>query len=410
MLAHQCMPLKIPGSVLVFLLWFLNIQAHRISFTEGVLENEVIHRVEGGGKSGWEWHCCCKLGPCSVEERTWDNLGKPNYYQNVRSNGDLICCTWDWSYFKLCPSYNEFKTSASLLLRNKRDGCQVPRCQGQYGVKLTPSRVKNSVEPCDCEQGFRGPAEYDWEHNSWSACQAIPCPKHAHGHPDCECRAGFQGQLTWNGANWEGVCVKKACPQNSDRWPLCKCKAGFTGNVVWKGGRHIGECMPVGCPENAVLFPECKCRKGFQGNIVWNVDKFEGQCRKVECPRDASGHPKCNCNKYFSGRLVWNGADYKGECVRVSCPKNSEHWPTCACIDGYTGKVEWSRKHQGFRTTRNGKKGPRGGCMKVPCPANSALHPKCQCLTGFVGEISWVSTPMGDRQYLGSCTELRDLH
>jgi len=397
----------------------LAIHGHRISFTDTALEKEVFHREESGrGGSGWEWHCCCKPVACSDYERDQlDTQNQPAFWQNVRSNGDLICCTWDWSYFRLCPASGEFHTSVNDLLRNNRDGCSVTSCQGQYGVKkFTSPRVSGSTDSCDCEAGFLGPATYKWETNSWSACQAVPCPEHAHGHPQCECQKGYQGRLTWNrrAMTWAGSCAKKDCPRNSENWPSCTCKHGSKGSISWDGGEYIGECK-VECPENALPedasgSPRCICRKGFKG--FWSTKKntqLQGHCVKVECPYGASGHPHCRCNKYFSGELVWNGAGYHGMCVKAECPKNSGtvvHWPKCDCNMGYTGKVQWSKKHQHFFTIRNGKLGVHMGCLKVQCPDNSASFPSCRCLEGFVGEISWISTISGDGQYLGKCTQV----
>jgi len=407
------MQLRLRRLLLLLVVPFPIIHARRISITGTAGKNQLINHVKGRrGRSGWDYHCCCKLAACSVEERMTKALEQPEYLQNVRSNGDLICCSVTWTYIGQCPVTTPFKTLASSLLRSTKEGCKAPSCQGNYGVKPTPSRIIGSIEPCECEVGFRGPAEYDWSSNSWSTCQLVPCPEDSHNHPACECRmgyqGGYQGKLTWSDKdkNWEGKCVMKKCPPNSMSWPFCKCNTGFKGSLVWKNSDYVGECEPEQCPDNAFGFPTCQCLEGFQGDLKWAHQQIIGNCKKVECPGHSSGHPKCQCNKFFSGKLVWNGAGYNGECFKAKCPRNSgstEHWPTCGCNEGYAGKVVWSNKKQRFRTKSSCKDCPDLGCMKVPCPENALYHPKCQCRPGFVGDISWISE-IG--QYLSRCAKV----
>merc|ERR1712008_418553 len=66
-------------------------------------------------------------------------------------------CTMTWSAFGTCPFTTEFKKLASDLLRSTKEGCKAPSCQGNYGVKPTPSHILEVLSHVHAEWASWGP-------------------------------------------------------------------------------------------------------------------------------------------------------------------------------------------------------------------------------------------------------------
>lgn len=211
-------------------------------------------------------------------------------------------------------------------------------------------------------------------------CAAVACPAHssrsAGGSDRCVCDAGYQGVVVWGESagyvgeclpcprgttSHNGVCISVACPENAVFHPECVCRNGFNGTVSWnsKTLRYDGECrrcaagereqndrcVAVGCNIHGSLGSPCRCMDGWFGAVSWNEYEsgWRGECRpcapgyssaestravdgsaivtsceRVACPANAEKHPYCSCAHGFGGLITWNGLEYEGECVPVT--------------------------------------------------------------------------------------------
>ena len=127
-------------------------------------------------------------------------------------------------------------------------------------------------------------------------CQKIPCLgdfSNHQGGPGCRCADGYNGTVqlvtmvetrfsaagpasrNFTAFNTDSCMPAKCSVENTiGDGPECRCKDGYQGSVTWMGTHAIGTCKPANCfieKSNGKPGPQCSCLDGYHGSILTDV-------------------------------------------------------------------------------------------------------------------------------------------
>ena len=177
---------------------------------------------------------------------------------------------------------------------------------------------------CACAFGYEEispivqPVRTPWE--LVGICQPIPCVGDFSNHqdgPGCRCADGYNGTVqrvtkvkhdVTKRSSAAFTVFKAYCmiPAKCDventigDGPECRCKDGYQGSVTWMGSHAVGVCKPARCSienSNRKPGPQCSCLDGYHGSILTDVGSHSS-----------------------ASLFDIKGCNYNGKCIRRWCP------------------------------------------------------------------------------------------
>lgn len=162
-------------------------------------------------------------------------------HSNNKPGPDCACA---FGYESRWPIWQAFKTAGLV------GSCRPIPCVGNFSIQVGPT--------CRCADGYRGPV------------QRVTV-KH-----DVKKRFSAAGPASSNFTEFKASCklAKCAVENTIGDGPECRCKDGYQGSVTWMGSHAVGACKPARCSienSNRKPGPQCRCLDGYHGSILTDV-------------------------------------------------------------------------------------------------------------------------------------------
>jgi len=189
-------------------------------------------------------------------------------------------------------------TTGSNFLRNSSAGKNHSGNQSASSCGKIANSHEVVGKGCTCNHGYDLSIALGMQSGSAvvsRACIPAACRVNGSNHEaglKCACAPGYDGDITWYGPTPFGNCTLKPCGdgyqwissrrqcmpvpcdvQNSNRLagPACACENGFEGGITWNGAEAHGKCNPL-----AEVIDSCHIC-GTQDFVKSNLNKKAGQ-------------------------------------------------------------------------------------------------------------------------------------